>query len=108
MKRIDKIESQVNEKVKKYGDRRDTDFSHLSDEELERESFKLEKMNYEDERSEHPDWTDEQIFQKMEDDLIEILEEWGATPEKIAEMRALMKSERPRLKAFIESDERYT
>ena len=76
MKRIDRLEAKAKEKVKKkYGDSRDIDFSHLTDEELERESFKLEKLNYEDERSEHPDWTDEQIFQKLEDDLIDIMEE---------------------------------
>jgi len=109
MKRIDRLEAKAKEKVKKkYGDSRDTDFSYLTDEELERESFKLEKLSYEDERSEHPDWTDEQIFQKLEDDLIEIMEEWGKTPEETAEMRELMKSQRPALKAFIESDERYT
>ena len=109
MKRIDRLEAKAKEKVKKkYGDSRDIDFSHLTDEELERESFKLEKLNYEDERSEHPDWTDEQIFQKLEDDLIAIMEEWERTPEEMAEMRTLLKSQRPALKAFIESDERYT
>jgi len=106
MKKIDRLEARLNEKVKDPS--RDIDFSYLTDEELERESFKLEKLSYEDERSEHPEWTDEQIFQKLEDDLIEIMEEWGKTPEETAEMRELMKSQRPALKAFIESNERYT
>jgi len=104
MKKIDRLEARLNEKVKDPG--RDIDFSYLTDEELERESFKLEKLNYEYERSEHPEWSDDEIFQKMEDDLIEIMEEWGKTPEETAEMRALMKSQRPALKAFIESQRR--
>ena len=88
MKKIDRLEARLNEKVKDPG--RDIDFSYLTDEELERESFKLEKLNYEYERSEHPEWSDDEIFQKMEDDLIEIMEEWGKTPEETAEMRALI------------------
>ncbi len=110
MKRIDRLEAKAKEKVKKkYGDSRDTDFSHLSDEELEMELKKLLKFHYEDELFDHVDWSDEQIYQKMDDDVMKIFEEDNHTENEIREFREALKSDwrlRPKKSDYTEILER--
>ncbi len=79
---------------------------HLSDEELELETFKLMAIDYDELKCDHPEMSDDEIWKKIEDKLIDFMKEEGEPPEKLREMRKLANNQRPRFKAFIESRKR--
>jgi len=95
MRKLDKLAKDIEMKSRR---KFPLSFDHLSDEELEklRNEYKTDpRPRYERVLFDHPDWTDEEIYQKMDDDLIEVYEEWDPTEKEIREMRQYLKGQWP-------------
>ena len=108
MRKLDKLTKDVEEMKPK--DKFRLSFDHLSDEELEKELENLTRFHYESELFDHLDWTDEEIYQKMDDDLIAIYEEEAHTEKEVREFRESLKSDwsrRPKKSEYAETIKRH-
>lgn len=108
MRKLDKLKKDV-EEMKPKGKFR-LSFDHLSDEELEEELRKLTEFNYKCVLFDHLDWTDEEIYRKMDDDLIAIYEEEAHTEKEVREFRESLKSNwsrRPKKSEYAETIKRH-
>lgn len=104
MRKLDSLKKKVDELKPK--EKSWPSFDHLSDEELELETFKLIAVDYDELKYNHPEMSDDEIWDEHEKKLIEFMEGEGEPPEKIKAMIELGKEQRPRFKAFIESRKR--
>lgn len=104
MRNLESLKKKVDELKPK--EKIGTSFDHLSDEELELETFKLMALDYDELKYNHPEMSDDEICDKLEDQLIDFLKEEGHPPESLRAMRELEEEQRPRFKVFIESRKR--
>jgi len=96
MRKLDKLKKDIAE-MKPRG-KFPLSFDHLSDEEIGKvlKEYQTDpRPHYERTLFDHSDWTDEEIYQKMDDDLITLYEEWSPTEKEIREMRQHLKGEWP-------------
>jgi len=104
MRKLDSLKKKVDELKPK--EKSGPSFDHLSDEELELETFKLIALDYDELKYKHPEMSDDEIWDQLEDKLIDFMKEEGYPPEKLREISKLGEEQRPRFKAFIESRKR--
>lgn len=104
MRKLESLKKKVDELKPK--EKTGTSFDHLSDEELELETFKLMALDYDELKYNHPEMSDDEIWDKIEDKLIGFMKEEDHPPESLRAMRELGEEQRPRFKAFIESRKR--
>lgn len=96
MRKLDRLKKDIEELKPKS--KFALSFDHLSDEDLEklREEYKANpEFLFERVFFNHPEWTDEEIYQKMDDDLIAIYREWRPTEKEVREMQQHLKKEWP-------------